>query len=270
MAEVNQNEKLSAIVLAGERQATDELRQHHGVESKALIQIDGVPMIHRVLGALRDSDFIDELWLSGPAESAVASDNQLEDRIQSGEIQWRPPEVSPSTSAFEVMNEISDQRKVLLTTVDHSLLSSEIVDYFCRESLKSSADVTLGLSPYSLVRECFPTMKKTVLHFRDGDFCGCNLFTFLSAEGREVASFWRRIEKERKKPLRLIKLLGWRSVLSYRLGLLTLTDALEQLSDVLGFRVKAIILPFAHACVDVDSQADYEIIQASFSNQAMG
>jgi len=34
-----------------------------------------------------------------------------------------------------------------------------------------------GINYVSVLREMFPEMRKTVLRFRDGAYCGCNLFT---------------------------------------------------------------------------------------------
>jgi hypothetical protein len=50
-------------------------------------------------------------------------------------------------------------------------------------------------------------------------------------------------------------------LLRYRLGWLTLDGALALLSRKIGLRVGAVILPYAHACVDVDSVDDYVVIQ---------
>ena len=111
-------------------------------------------------------------------------------------------------------------------------------------------------------------MKKTVLRFRDGEFCGCNLFTFLTPAGREAANYWREVEAQRKSPLRVIRALGWFSVVKYLCGKLTLDDALKSLSRNLGLQVRAVILPYADAAVDVDSVSDYHLVQAAFKARA--
>ena len=175
-----------------------------------------------------------------------------------------PPQASPSRSAYDVLSKLPLDEQVLLTTADHPLLTSEIVNEFCAASSKSGADLTVGLAPYALVREEFPAMKKTVLRFRDGEFCGCNLFSFLTPEGREAANYWREVEAQRKSPLRVIRALGWFSVAKYLLGKLTLDDALNSLSRNLGLQVRAVILPYADAAVDVDSVSDYRLVQAAF------
>jgi len=253
--------QLTAVVLAGDRAPHDSLRDHHGVDCKALIPINGVPMVRRVLGALRAARHIGAVVLSGPARDQLATDQQLSAWVENRDIGWLPAEKTPSTSAYAAMGTIAPDQAALITTADHPLLSDEIVDDFCQRSLASGADVTVGLAPYALVKEAFPEMKKTVLRFRDGEYCGCNLFAFMTADGRKVADFWRRIESQRKKPLVVIGLLGWWSVIRYRLGLLPLDDALGRLSRKLDLNIQAVILPFANAAVDVDSISDFTIVQ---------
>ena len=103
-----------------------------------------------------------------------------------------------------------------------------------------------------------------MLKFSDGEFCGCNLFAFLTPEGRRAANFWRKIEQERKKPLLVIGLLGWLAVIRYRLGLLPLEEALAKLSK----RMRAVILPYANAAIDVDSIADLMLVKGSLEKAA--
>ncbi len=265
MTDSPNNNTLTAIVLAGERSAADPLRDFHGAECKALIEINGRPMIHRVMDALESSQFVSGVWLSGPKKAAVDSDDRISHGMANGQITWRSPEATPSTSAFRVMSEMPADQKCLLTTADHPLLNAEIVDTFCRESLATGADVTVGMAPYPLVHASFPMMKKTVLRFRDGEYCNCNLFAFLTPEGRKIADFWRKIENQRKKPIILIGLLGWWSVLRYRLGLLSRDEALARLSKKLGLKLSAVTLPYGNAAVDVDSISDFTLVENKLS-----
>ncbi|MCB1676119.1 MAG: nucleotidyltransferase family protein, partial [Halioglobus sp.] len=211
---------MTAIVLAGDRTKADSLINHSKVGCKAMIDIDGLPMVRRVLNALRASKVVEKITLAGPEAAALGVDGPLSRWIASGEVVWREPASSPSTSAYEAMQSLDRAEAVLLTTADHPLLTAEIVDAFGRQSMAANVDVAVGLAPHALVTEAYPGIRKTVLRFSDGDFCGCNLFAFLTPEGRRAARFWRRIEQERKKPLMVIGLLGWTAVLRYRLGLL--------------------------------------------------
>jgi len=250
-----------SIILAGERDTRDALRDHTGVACKALLDIDGTPMIARVIAALEASDTVDAIHLSGPTEACVNTDAGLSGMIAENRVDWTAPGPTPSTSAHDMLSRVPATRPVLITTADHPLLTAEIVDHFCRDSMKSDCDVVIGLAPHDLVRATFPDLKKTVLRFRDGQYCGCNLFAFLTEDGRQLADFWRRVERDRKKPLVVIRLLGLWALLRYRLGWLTLDAALARLSRKVGLKIGVVILPYAHASVDVDSVADYHVLQ---------
>ena len=260
--------QMTAIVLAGDRSKADSLVGHSAAGCKALIDIDGVPMVRRVLDSLMASKVVSDIALSGPEAEQLATDAGLSALVNEGTVAWTAPEASPSTSAYHTMQSVSPERPVLLTTADHPLLTPEIVDAFGRQSLADDVDVAVGLAPHALVTEAYPGIKKTVLKFSDGEFCGCNLFAFLTPEGRRAASFWRKIEQERKKPLLVIGLLGWLAVIRYRLGLLPLEEALAKLSKRLGLRMRAVILPYANAAIDVDSIADLMLVKGSLENAA--
>ncbi len=255
--------QMTAIVLAGDRTKADSLVSHSPAGCKALIDIDGKPMVRRVLDSLRASKVVAGITLAGPQADELATDEGLSALVDSGEVQWRAPESSPSTSAYHAMQAVDGDSPILLTTADHPLLTPEIVDAFGRQSLADDVDVAVGLAPHALVTEAYPGIKKTVLTFADGEFCGCNLFAFLTPEGRRAANFWRKIEQERKKPLLVIGLLGWWAVIRYRLGLLPLEDALAKLSKRLGLRIRAVILPYANAAIDVDSISDLMLVKGS-------
>lgn len=260
--------QMAVIVLAGDRSKSDSLIDHSTAGCKALIDIDGVPMVRRVIDSLLASKVVSAITLAGPEAVELATDHGLSSLVEEGRIQWRAPEASPSTSAYNAMQAISPEQPVLLTTADHPLLTPEIVDAFGRQSLSDDVDVAVGLAPHALVTEAYPGIRKTVLRFSDGDFCGCNLFAFLTPEGRRAASFWRKIEQERKKPLLVIGLLGWMAVIRYRLGLLPLEEALAKLSKRLGLRMRAVILPYADAAIDVDSIADLMLVKGSLEKSA--
>lgn len=260
--------RMTAIVLAGDRTKADSLLDHSKAGCKAMIDIDGLPMVRRVLNALRASKVVEKITLVGPEAEALGVDGPLSQWIESGEVAWRAPASSPSTSAHEAMQALNPTAAVLLTTADHPLLTAEIVDAFGRQSMAADVDVAVGLAPHALVTEAYPGIRKTVLRFSDGDFCGCNLFAFLSPQGRRAAHFWRRIEQERKRPLLVIGLLGWSAVIRYRFGLLSLEEALAKLGKRLGLRMHAVILPYANAAIDVDSIADLALVRGALEKTA--
>ncbi len=147
---------------------------------------------------------------------------------------------------------------MLVTTADHALLQPEMVDYFCREALTTGCDVVAALASYRQIVAKYPGMRRTRIRFRNGDFCGCNLFAFLTPEGHAAAGFWRRVENERKRPVKMLGALGWLVVLRYLLRRLSLEDALRHVSRRMGLRAGVVIMPLPEAAVDVDSVGDLD------------
>jgi GTP:adenosylcobinamide-phosphate guanylyltransferase len=240
----------AAIVLAGDRRRDDPLVLAKSSRCKALVDVGGAPMLQRVLDALAASNCIQTLYLSGPSRETIDAHSVLRGLIDVRDVRWRPPGVSPSASAHALLGEIPPAQPVLLTTADLPLLQARFIEHFCAHALASGADVVVGLAPYGLVRESFPAMKKTVLRFSDGEYCGCNLFAFLSPAGRKMADRWREVENQRKSPLKVVRMLGWGAVLRYRLGWLSLDTAMA-----------AVRMPFADAAVDVDSLDDHRLVE---------
>jgi GTP:adenosylcobinamide-phosphate guanylyltransferase len=251
----------TAIVLAADRKAADPLVDASGACCKAMVKIDGTPMLERVVSALMRSAGIGHIVISGRQDLQLQGGGLLAEALAQGAISWTEPHDTPSTSAYRALQSLAAGTPVLVTTADHPLLRADIIDDFLQRSLATGADVGVGLTDFASIRASFPAAKKTVTRFRDGGFCGCNLFTFMTPASHRVAAAWRRVEQQRKNPLRVISQLGWWSVLRYLLGWMTLNQALEKLSTRLGVRIAAVPLPYPEAAIDVDSIADQQLVE---------
>lgn len=252
----------SAIVLAADRTAADPVAAAAGVPCKALAPVAGRPMVLRVLDALARAEEVADRILCGPPAEAIDAVPELRAAIDSGAVRWVPHEATPSASALSALKCVPADSMVVLTTADHALLSAPIVDDFCRQAKAADCDVVAGLASYAAIIARYPGMRRTRTRFRGGPYCGCNLYAFLTARGRVAADVWRRVEHQRKHPLKMIGELGWLTALRYVLGLLSLEDALRLISRRMGVRAGAVILSSPEAAVDVDSVADWRFAQA--------
>ena len=264
------DQPFSVVILAGDRELNDPVAQASGVSCKALVPVSGRPMVLRVLDALAGAREVGGRILCGPAKTSVEQNTELNGLVDSGQIQWVAPQSTPSSSAFAVLQSLPEDVPVLLTTADHALLSAEMVDYFCAEARNSGCDVLAGLARYDLISAAFPDTLRTVTKLKDGGFCGCNLFAFLTPRARLAADFWRQVESERKKPLRVVKVLGWSAVLRYLVGQLTLKYALAQLSHRMNLKVGVVEMPFAEAAVDVDKVDDWLLVESILAKRNQG
>ena len=218
-------------------------------------------MVFRVVDALQASREVAAINLCGPPESILNKADRLKYLVASNNVKWFANRATPSTSAYHVLQQLPDGVPVILTTADHALLNPPIIDYFCRHARESGCDVVIGIARHEKVIRAYPQTRRTATRLADDAYCGCNLFAFLTPRARIAADFWRQVEAQRKRPLRVIRILGWTAVLRYLMGQLSLAEALKLVSDRLGFKAGAVIMPFAEAAVDVDSVNDWEIVE---------
>jgi GTP:adenosylcobinamide-phosphate guanylyltransferase len=251
----------TAVVLAADRGPGDEVARAAGTPCKSLAPIGGIPMLLRVLDALDGARNISDCILCGPPQPIINEHQALGRLISSGKIQWMQNQATPSTSTLNVLKSLPDDRPVLVTTADHALLNERIVDYFCSEALTSGCDIAVGLTRYDYVMATYPGMRRTATRLSDASYCSCNLFAFLTPRARKIAELWQQVENQRKKPWRIINLLGWVAVLRYVMGKLSLAQAQQLVSRRLGVDATAVVLPFAEAAVDVDTAADWKFVE---------
>jgi GTP:adenosylcobinamide-phosphate guanylyltransferase len=246
---------VTALVLAGSRQgAADPMAMAAGVSHKALLPVAGVPMLQRVLTALRNSSGVGRIVVMIEAPERSLAAHPLD-----ATVLLRPAGASPSRSVAAALEEFGTP--LLVTTADHALLTPAMVARFLAD-VPDGADVAAGLARAEVVLAAWPNTRRTWLRFRDGRFTGCNLFWMGSARAAAVVRFWREVEQQRKKPAAMVRLLGPWILLRYVLGLLSLPAALAALGARTGARLATVELPFAEAAVDVDKPADLELAEA--------
>lgn len=268
MKSVSDPARFSALVLAADRHRDDPVAALGDSGCKALTPVNGVPMLHRVLTALQDSNRVEDITLVGPDRQLLDSDPLMQAALGRGAMTVLPPAASPSASALLGLDHIA-RRPVLVTTADHALLRREIVDYFLEHSASSGCDVTVAVTPLATVLAMFPDNRRTAIKLRGGPYCGSNLFAFMTPESQKLADFWRGVERQRKSPRKVIAgALGFAATLRYLTGRLTLEQAMARISAAVGVRVGAIIMPFAEAAVDIDTVSDHRLVEQTLRRRA--
>ncbi|MBW1981301.1 MAG: nucleotidyltransferase family protein [Deltaproteobacteria bacterium] len=253
--------RFTAVVLAADRGADDPVARAAGVCCKSLTPIGDRAMVLHVVDALRAAREVRQIILCGPPRETIARDRELSTLVSSGEVRWIANRETPSTSTHHVLATLSDDLPVLVTTSDHALLNSHMVDHFCTEARRSGCDVVAGVAAHHEVQAAYPETKRTAIRLQDGAYCGCNLFAFLTGVGRRAASHWKTVEKKRKKPLHLVSSFGPLTLLRFALGKLTSQEALSRVSRKFGLRAGIVLLPFPEAAIDVDTPSDWQLVQ---------
>ena len=259
----------TGVVLAADRGPGDPVARTAGAPCKSFVPLGGRPMVLRVLDTLAEAREIDSLIVCGPSKALLPHEHELLALIAAGKIRWIQNQATPSSSTYHVLNSLSHDAPVLVTTADHAFLNAKIVDYFCCKARTTGCDVVVGLASHEEVMRAYPQIRRTATRLRDGSFCSCNLFAFLTPRARRAAEFWRKCESNRKKPWRMIRAIGWPVVLRYLLRKLSLNEGLGRLSTRMNVKAGAVILPFPEAAVDVDTVSDWRIVEEIIAGRAL-
>lgn len=254
--------QFTCLLLAADREAHNPVAQAAGAPCKSLTWLGGKPMLVRVLEALRQCHAIERCLLLGPAWEILAKHSTASLFTSLGAwLAWIPPQSSPSLSVLAGFSHLPDNQPVLLTTADLAFPAKPTFEDFCRQAGARGEDLAVGLVPYSQVAARFPGVRRTQLKFADGPFCTCNLFAFLTPQGRRLVELWRQLEQERKRPWRLIRALGPLTLLRYLCGSLTTEAVARQVERKLKLKVNFIVLPYPEAAIDVDTADDLRLVR---------
>ena len=282
-----QQDNITAIVLAGERLNEKSKNNNFGPFTKICNRY----AIEYVLDALKNTNQINRINLVANKDKQ----NTIFNAIQINEnIKFVEQESGPSLSTKKALNGL--RKPCLVTTGDHPLLTSNTVKLFLKNSVKENADITIGLVPHKLLLDNNILSNRTLYKFRDGNFCGANLFLFRTNRTNHIFkignldsvrvvmdvrdtvrayylamlhpeitnhifNIWNKIEKWRKRPWKIISFFGVTYLALYLLGIMKFENAEKYLSKRTGLKIKFIEVACFKAAIDLDSERDYPLIK---------
>ena len=258
----------SVLILAGNRGPACSIAALDGVSHKALLSINGVTMIERVISALREVTIIEKVTIAIETPEVLKSIPNLKPLFTNGYLETIIAMPTPAQSVlngFEALS-ASQNGPILMTTADNCLLTSEIVQHFIN-SLNQDTDVTAAVAKTDWVLEAYPQARRTRMSFSDGSQGGCNLFAFQTGNARNIINFWRLIEQNRKSPLTMLRQLGFWVVLRYLSNSLSIEQALNKLGQRTGTKLAITQMPFPEAAIDVDTIDDYKLVESILSKR---
>jgi GTP:adenosylcobinamide-phosphate guanylyltransferase len=238
-----------------------------GVAHKCALPVAGIPMLQRVLQALCDAHVRRPILVSIDDASAGQS--------AAGSLVHHVAMVQSSASAPASAREAvvaAASFPVLVTTGDHALLTPDMVREFCVKATASGADFCAGLATAETILAAYPETKRTFFRLGNDRVSGCNLFAVITPKGLALFDVWHGLEKNRKKPWKLVAAFGLRPLLMFMLGRLGLDAAFSEVSRRLGFRIVPVLMSSGEAAIDVDKPSDHAlaemIIRTRMKNQA--
>jgi GTP:adenosylcobinamide-phosphate guanylyltransferase len=244
---------LDAVVLAGG--PMDAVAQQQAdAPNKAFVEIAGVTLVGRVLGALRRSRVIRRIVVVAPLLARERGELAAADEL-------RPDGIRITESLRNGLAGFSPDRAVLVLASDLPVLTATAVEDFVERAERLDADVIYGCVEKRAHQGRFARVPHTWARLRDGTFCGGGIFALKPRVLPRLEQFIEQLGAARKHPFRLASLFGWDVLARFALGRLTIAQAERRASGILGAPVRALVSNYPETAVNVDRVSDIALAE---------
>ncbi len=245
---------ISAIVMAGSRPGPDPLLTGSGVTTKALLPIAGRPMLAHVVDALRAAPGVGSIIVLAQDSARLAAEPAL-----AGIDNLHFADSGQGISASLAAALPPGDTPVLVTTADNVLLTPAMIAEFLAAAAES--DVAVAMVEKEMLLARYPESRRTWLKFRGGWWSGANLFRLRGRRVLPLLDFWSRIERDRKKGLKIIAAFGPALLLAVVLRLITIHQGVARAGARFGLKANVVPMSDGEACIDADKPADIDLIE---------
>jgi hypothetical protein len=242
-------------------------------KSKALLPFLGKRLIEWQLDELRQSPFVQDIYLLGLTADDITLDFP---------VHYIPVETTADVSVkfgagvdyLSTLGSLPDL--VIISSCDApGIRIGEIDRFFEAIADSDGAEFVMSLVPEEVVEAAFPGSGRVMAHFRDGSVFPGELYALSPRLIRLQQDAIREMNQRRRKINRHKSKVGmgpivrylirrpqtWSLLLRYGLGLATLADAERSVGAALGGRVRGVVIPEAGFGMDMDLPEDYQRLQ---------
>lgn len=246
---------INGVILAGKRTSDSQLLEFAGVGHKALIELDGKPMIQHVIDAMNESQYIENIYLVIPEflkEIPFDSKKPLK-IINCGE--------AVGENHLIALRQSGEAENALIATSDIPLFRGFMLDDFIRRCLSMDAVFYFSFAKESVIKAKYPQVVRTYVRSKDEGYTGANVYLVnkkkLATKDKTLEKIVAKIDSYRKTPWKYyIQFLGWPLFLKLALKRVRLEEMEARASKILGCRFKAILMPYPECGIDVDKVSD--------------
>jgi GTP:adenosylcobinamide-phosphate guanylyltransferase len=258
---------MDAIVTAGGIPKPDEpLYERTQGKSKALLDVNGKPMIQWVLDALCEAQAIDRILIMGLTPDSGVRCSKIADylpnqgsmfeNIRAGMIRLK--EINPSV------------HHALVVSSDIPTITAEMVDWVVNTCMQTDEDAYYNVIERSVMEKRFPGSKRTYTRLKDMEVCGGDMNVIRTMTGTNDDDFFERLISARKSVFKQAQLIGFDTLILFLLHRLTLDDAVQRVVKRIGLTGRAIRCPYAEVGMDVDKPFQLEIVSADLTARQAG
>lgn len=239
---------IPAVVTAGGR-LEGALAEATGQSVKALVALNDIPMLSRVLEALAASDRVGDTVIVGPVEHLephVTHPNRLLAEGDSG------------------IENLSRGLQAVDAGEGFALFAASDLPFLCAESVRwlidnapEDADIVFPITDRQRYEARFPGTPGAWTKLRDGELTGGSVFLMRPAAIQRNHGLIEKVFNARKSQWELARLLGLGFALKFATGGLTVAAAEARATALTGCRCRALPDAHPHLACDLDTHEEW-------------
>jgi len=250
--------QVDALVIAGG--SSDKLQKYSEVAKEALIPIGEKVMVEYVVEALEYTPGISKIAVVGPSElQNIFAHKEKLIIAKEGE--------SAIDSIINGVELLKPQGRLLVLTADIPLISSAAILGFLEACQDVNVDIYYPIVPKEAYEAKYAGIKRTYVTIKDGTYTGGNAFFVNPDIIDKCTEVGKKLVKLRKSPLALSSLIGWKFILKLVTKRITIGEAEEKFSELLGVKGKVVISPYPEIGMDVDKPSDLQLVKDVIAKQ---
>ena len=244
---------LNALILAGTKEK-GPLEIAENVDNKALIMIDGRPMIDYIVDALNNSENIDKILVVGPKNELHPYIGKKVEEI-----------LNPGNSILENMeiglNYFNSADNLLLLSSDIPLITPEAINEFLSICTKRKACIGYPIITKENIIKKYPETERTYVKMKEGIFCGGNITFFKPDVFFQNKKLIKELFENRKATWKYAKILGLKFILKFLFKALTLEEIEKRITNIIGYNSIAVMVSYPEIMIDLDKPSDLKLIR---------
>ncbi len=253
------NNEYSLVVLAGGYLRVSKRRDLLSIPKGFIELADGDTMISKVLSAFSNLEPIKQLIVAVP-EGYEKHVSEIIRKLNSRGLKLPSPQIVSSGSELidTVDNALSavTLERVVATATDTPFIKRQHVHELLLRADILDGDVMYPVISEEVYRKRFPGSKRTFIRTRRGKFCGTGVVIFKRAIYSRLKRFAQLIIQNRKSPVKMAKIFGWKFLVGLVLGGFSLLDIQNELNNLLDLRGYVILSEYPELAFNVDTEGD--------------
>ena len=243
----------NALILAGMKEK-GPLEIAEKVDNKALIMINGRPMIEYIVDVLNNSENIDQILVVGPKkELHPYIGKKVQEILNSGNSLLENMEIG--------LNYFNSADSLLLLTSDIPLITPEAIDEFLEICTKRKAFIGYPIITKENIVKKYPDTVRTYIKMKEGIFCGGNITFFKPDVFFQNKKLIKELFENRKSTWKYAKILGLKFILKFLFKTLTMGEIEKRVTDIIGYNSIAVMVSYPEIMIDLDKPSDLKLIR---------